>query len=167
MARIAERLGVSINTVSKTLKRLEAQGHDVPHAMTGRPRKDAKARARKKAQEAKDRIPTPKDPVADQIASIATTVAPEDIGPQLLHVVGSEYLPAIQRMVRDAIAEGHLARMRDAIRLEIEIKQRVINAVPPPPPDPEDDPLYRTAKARLIAKAKRIVERAKTGDPTT
>jgi len=157
LARIAAEFDMHVSNISRQLRHAEAAGEHLPTARTGRPRKRPRAQG--------EAPPSPPAPRVTHAALEALSeqqlleLEPGVLGEVLFGVIGSEYLPALRRMIQHAIAELDMVRMRDAIKIELEIKQRLIAAIPPKPPDPREDPANVAARDRVRARIDELVER--------
>jgi len=152
-ARIAAAVGTSTATISRFLARARDAGERLPAARTGRPRRRREA-------------PPPSVAAPERLAELREQVAALD-PPALLEAARADYLPALGRIARRALDDDNVVVARDAIRLELEIAERLIASMPPPPVDPKDDPrntaardfvrnkLQQVARSRLANRAER------------
>ncbi len=148
LARIAGELGVSVSTVSRALSSAGDGGERLPAARTGRPRKTKAKRKRKTKPAADDRLAEIRDEL-DKLGGDAADV---------LQVIRQRRLPELSRVADGALKGENLVLFRDAVRLEIELAERIIAATPPPPPDPKEDPRNLEARAEVLGQLQRLAE---------
>lgn len=83
-----------------------------------------------------------------------------ELGPRLFGVYWSEYLPAIGKLLRRAIADANGRAVADWIKIDADIKGRVLAAVPPKPPDPEEDPANVAARDEVRSMLEELARRS-------
>lgn len=163
---IASRLGCSAKHVSTILIRAESEGERLPVARVGRPRKrpaegEEGPRRTSVARPAASPpdvpsglpgagapLPAPLPPPRGERDESPLPMSPDEA----LEELRLRRLPELARVARDALADGNLPLFRDAVKIELDLAQRIRDATPPPPPDPEDDPAYTDARDRVRAK---------------
>lgn len=146
---IADRVGVSRATVQRWLARARDEGVRLPTPARGRPRKRA-------SKASKAPAPSPEadgsvDRLLEQLAQL-----PEG---DALREIGAIRLPQIRETADRAHAEGNLPLFRDAVKLEIDLTQKLEAAIPPPPPDPQEDPANLDARRDVISKLEALANK--------
>ena len=150
LERLSGEIGVNRATIGRYLRRAEEAGERLPHARTGRPRKAAPRVGRPPTTSGDERLTALR-------AELAGMAGAAD---EVLAAIRTKRLPELGRLADEAIEDRNLILYRDAVRLEIEIAERIIMAAPAAPPDPEADPRYEPARERLLAKMRQLAEHA-------
>ncbi len=145
---IGERLGCSQKTVSRILRKAEAEGARVFRRAPGRPSKAN---------------PQPSSPGPEALPpqlgddELAKKLASLDI-PAELTVVRSTWLPEARKLVDQALEAGNAAQARDWVKIYVDMAERLLQAIPPAPPDPKEDPRNLEARRDVLGHLQRLAD---------
>ena len=145
---------VSQATVSRAIK---AAGGGAVRRHGGRPRADKTIVGGRPTPQQRPPSPAPATAATahDLVAELRAKVGSSPH--EALQTILNRRLPDLDRIADRALAAENLPLATAALRLEVEIAERLIAATPPPPADPETDPANALARDILIGRLEGMV----------